>query len=217
VGIPADRGGVPQARHRVSATSVRRILRRRRPGPAPRRRGKSWTEFLRPQAGGMLACGSFTVETVGLTRLYVLFVVELDRRRVHLAGITAHPTGEWVAQVARNLLMDLDDHAHRLRFLIRDRDAKFTAAFDAVFAAAGIKTVKIPPRAPKANAYAERWVRTVRTECLDSDLERATSAEGRHAIYRALQQRPSTSPHRPRDAGAVDRCDADTAAGCWQS
>jgi putative transposase len=96
-----------------------------------------------------------------------LFVVELDRRRVHLAGITAHPNGEWMAQAARTLLMNLDEHAHRLRFLIRDRDAKFTAAFDAVFAAAGITTVKIPQRAPKANAYAERWVRTVRTECLD--------------------------------------------------
>jgi putative transposase len=148
---------------RVSATSVRRILRRRHLGPAPRRNGPSWAAFLRAQAGEMLACDFFTVETVGLTRLYVLFVVELDRRRVHLAGITAHPTGQWVAQAARNLLMDLDDHAARLRFLIRDRDTKFTAAFDAVFAAVGVETVKIPPRAPKANAYAERWVRTVRT------------------------------------------------------
>src|SRR3954463_1580148 len=146
---------------RVSATSVRRILRRHRLGPARRRGGPSWTAFLRAQAAGMLACDFFTVETVGLTRLYVLFVVELDRRRVHLAGITAHPTGEWVAQAARNLLLDLDEQAHRLRFLIRDRDAKFTAAFDAVFAAAGIAVVKIPPRAPTANAYAERWVRTV--------------------------------------------------------
>jgi putative transposase len=152
---------------RLSATSVRRILRRLRLGPAPRRSGPSWTEFVRAQAAGMLACDFFTVETVGLTRLYVLFIVELDRRRVHLAGITAHPTGEWVAQAARNLLMDLDEQTHRLRFLIRDRDAKFTPAFDAVFAAAGIQAIKIPPRAPKANAYAERWVRTVRTECLD--------------------------------------------------
>jgi putative transposase len=151
----------------VSATSVRSILRRHRLGPAPRRVGPTWAQFLHSQAKGMLACDFLTVETVGLTRLYVLFVIELHRRRVHLAGITAHPTGAWVAQAARNLLMDLDDHAHRFRFLIRDRDAKFTVAFDAVFAVAGIEIVKIPPRAPKANAYAERWVQTVRSECLD--------------------------------------------------
>jgi transposase InsO family protein len=96
----------------------------------------------------------------------VLFVIELEHRRVHLAGITTRATGAWVTQAIRNLLMDLDDHAHRFRFLIRDRDAKFSAAFDAVLAAAGIQALKTPPQAPKANAYAECWVRTVRTECL---------------------------------------------------
>ena len=152
---------------RVSATSVRRILRGHGLGPAPRRGGPTWTQFLRTQARGLLATDLFTVETVGLTRLYVLFVVEVQRRWVHLVGITAHPTGAWVAQQARNLLMDLDERAHRFRHLIRDRDAKFTAAFDTVFATAGINVVKIPPRAPRANACAERWVRTVRAECLD--------------------------------------------------
>ena len=152
---------------RVSATSVRTILRRHHLGPAPRRSGPTWTQFLRTQAAGTLACDFLTVETIGLTRLYILFVIELDHRRVHLAGITTHPTGTWITQAARNLLMDLDEQASRFRFLIRDRDSKFSAAFDAVFAAAGIEAIKIPPRAPKANAYAERWVRTVRTECLD--------------------------------------------------
>jgi transposase InsO family protein len=152
---------------RVSATSVRRILRRHGLGPAPRRGGPTWTQFLRAQAGGLLATDFFTVETVGLTRLYVLFVVEVQQRYVHLVGITAHPTGAWVAQQARNLQMDLGEQACRWRYLIRDRDAKFTAAFDAVFTVAGIDVVKIPPRAPRANAYAERWVRTVRSECLD--------------------------------------------------
>jgi len=152
---------------RVSATSVRTILRRHHPGPAPRRGGQSWTQFLRTQAAGTLACDFLTVETIGLTRLYVFFVIELDRRRVHLAGITAHPTGAWVTQAARNLLMDLDENAHRFRFLIRDRDDKFTWAFDAVFTTASIEVIKIPPRSPKANAFAERWVRTVRAECLD--------------------------------------------------
>jgi hypothetical protein len=152
---------------RVSATSVRTILRRHRLGPAPRRGGPTWTQFLRAQASGMLACDLLTVETIGLTRLYVFFIIELEHRRVHLAGITAHPTGEWVTQAARNLLMDLDEHAHRFRFFLRDRDSKFTSAFDTVVTAAGIHVLKTPPQAPKANAHAERWVRTVRSECLD--------------------------------------------------
>jgi len=151
----------------VSASTVRRILRRHRLGPAPRRGGVSWVQFLRAQSAGTLAVDFFTVETVRLARLYVLFVVEVDRQRVHLAGITARPTGEWVAQAARNLLMDLGERTNRFRFLVRDRDTKFSAAFDAVFTAVGIEVLPIPPRTPRANAYAERWVRTVRAECLD--------------------------------------------------
>jgi transposase InsO family protein len=154
---------------RVSASSVRSILRRNGLGPAPKRsaKGPSWVEFLKAQAAGTLAIDFFTVDTVSLTRVYVLFLIEVETRRVHLLGITAHPTGLWVSQAARNLLMDLDEQANRFRFLVRDRDTKFTAGFDAVFAAAGIEVLRIPPRAPRANAYAERWVRTVRSECLD--------------------------------------------------
>jgi transposase InsO family protein len=183
---------------RVSATSVRRILRRHGLGPAPRRGGPTWTAFLRGQAGGMLGCDFFTVETVGLTRLYVLFVVELDRRRVHLAGITAHPTGAWVAQAARNLLMDLDERVDRFRFLIRDRDAKFTAAFDAVFTAARLEMVKIPPRVPQANAYAERWVRTVRAECLDWTLI-WNQRHLHHVLSEYLWHYNAARPHRGID------------------
>jgi putative transposase len=183
---------------RVSASSVRRILRRHRLGPAPRRGGPSWTDFLRAQADGLIACDFFTVETVRLTRLYVLFVVEVQRRRVYLAGITDHPTGMWVAQQARNLLMDLDERAHRFRFLIRDRDTKFTAAFDAVFAAAGISMVKIPPRAPRANAYAERWVRTVRSECLDWTLI-WSERQLHHVLNEYLRHYNAARPHRSLD------------------
>ena len=183
---------------RVSATSVRRILRRHSLGPAPRRGGPTWTQFLRTQAHGLLATDFFTVETVGLTRLYVLFVVEVQRRDVHLVGITAHPTGAWVAQQARNLLMDLQEQAHRFGYLIRDRDTKFTAAFDSVFTAAGIDVVKIPPRAPRANAYAERWVRTVRSECLDWTLVWSQRQLCR-VLTEYLRHYNTVRPHRSLD------------------
>jgi putative transposase len=158
---------------RVSASSVRAILRRNGLGPAPTRsrKGPSWVEFLKAQAAGTVAIDFFHVDTVSLSRVYVLFLflflIEVEVRRVHLLGITEHPTGLWVSQAARNLLMDLGERADVFRFLVRDRDTKFTAGFDAVFTAAGIEVLRIPPRAPRANAYAERWVRTVRSECLD--------------------------------------------------
>jgi putative transposase len=151
---------------RVSATSVRRVLRSHGLGPAPRR-GPSWSEFLRAQASGILATDFLTVDTVFFTRLYVLFVIELANRRVHLLGVTEHPTGPWVTQVARNLAGDLGDEDQGFTFLIRDRDTKFTTSFDEVFVSEGMRIIPTPVRAPRANAYAERWVGTLRRECLD--------------------------------------------------
>ncbi len=152
---------------KVSATTVRKILREEGIGPAGERSGLSWRTFLRQQARSMLAVDCFTVEPISLQRLYVLFFIELRSRRVHLAGCTANPTGAWVTQQARQFAWRLQEQPPRFRFLIRDRDVKFTRSFDAVFASEGIEIVKTPVRAPKANAIAERFVGTARRECLD--------------------------------------------------
>ncbi len=152
---------------RVSATTIRTIIRHHGLDPAPRRVATTWRIFLRQQAAGIVACDFFTVDTVWLRRLYVLFFIELDTRRVCLAGVTAHPDGAWVAQQARNLLLMLGDRGRRLRFLLRDRDTKFTRAFDDVVRSEGADVLITPVHAPNANAYAERWIRTVRAECLD--------------------------------------------------
>jgi putative transposase len=149
----------------VGATTIRSILRRSGFGPAPRRRGPSWSELLRAQAHGMLACDFFTVETAWLRTLYVLFFVEHGSRRVHLAGVSANPDGVWMRQQARNLA--IEERLANVRFLLHDRDAKFSGPFDALVRAEGVRVVKTPVRAPRANAIAERWVRTVRNECLD--------------------------------------------------
>src|SRR6266581_2619364 len=149
----------------VSATSIRRLLARAGLEPAPRRSGLSWREFLRAQAASIVACDFFTVETILLRRFYVLFFIAHGSRRVWLAGCTTNPTGEWVTQQARNLGLDFSDAG--IRFLIRDRDSKYSGPFDEVLRSEGIRIVKTPVRAPKANAIAERFVRTVRAECLD--------------------------------------------------
>ena len=151
----------------VSKTSVAAVLRRHRLPPAPRRSGPTWCEFLRAQAKGILTTDLFTVDTITLRRFYVLFVIEIDRRRVHVLGVTANPIGPWVTQVARNFASDLEDAGRHFRFLIRDRDTKFTAHFDAVLASIGIETIRTPVASPRANAFAERFVRTVRQDCLD--------------------------------------------------
>jgi putative transposase len=139
----------------ISTSSIPRVLRAHGVDPAPRHASTTWRSFLRRQAAGILACDFFTVDTVWLRRLYVLFVIELDSRRVHLAGVTAHPSGPWVAQQARNLLLDLGDRAAVFRFLIRDRDTKFTRAFDDVWGSTGVQIICTPIRAPNANAVAE--------------------------------------------------------------
>jgi putative transposase len=143
------------------------ILRLAGVGPAPRRREANWAEFLRQQAASILECGFLIVDTVFLKRFYVLFFIQLGNRRVHLAGITSNPDSAWVTPQARNLLMHLDDVGVEARLVVRDRDGKFTRDFDEVFRSEGIRVIKAPVRAPRARAHAERWVGSLRRECLD--------------------------------------------------
>jgi transposase InsO family protein len=166
-GYQRIRGELLRLGCRISASSISRVLRAHGIDPAPRRAPTTWRSFLRRQAAGILACDFFTVDTVFLQRLYVLFIIELRSRRVRLAGVTAHPSGPWVVQQARNLVAALDDEATAFRFLIRDRDAKFTTVFDDVWRSTDVEVICTPVRAPNANAIAERWVGTVRRECPD--------------------------------------------------
>ena len=153
---------------RVGASSIKRLLRREGLGPAPRR-GPSWGEFLRSQAEGILACDFFTVETAWLKTLYVLFFIEIGTRRVHITAATQSPDGSFVTEQARNRFK-LDERDLPLRFLIRDRDAKFCGPFDEVLRTEGTRVIRTPIRSPKANAFAERWVETLRADCLDWQL-----------------------------------------------
>jgi putative transposase len=155
--------------HRVGASTIRRVLKALKIPPAPERHtDATWRQFLHAQASTMLATDFFHVDcAVTLQRLYCLFVMEVGSRYVHILGVTTDPDGPWTVQQIRNLLMDLGGRAADFRFLVRDRAGQFTEAFDAVLSGAGIQAVKIPPRSPQANAYAERFVLTARTEVTD--------------------------------------------------
>jgi putative transposase len=180
---------------RVGATTVRRVIAAGGLSPTPRRSGPTWSEFLRAQALGLVATDFFTVETIWLKTIYVLFFIELSTRRVHVAGTTTNPDSAWVTQQGRNLAFAMQEEERSFRFLIRDRDAKFSGPFDEVFRTEGVRVIRTPIRAPRANAFAERWVRTVRTECLDWTLLR-----GRRHLERVLHTYTShyneARPHR---------------------
>ncbi len=197
--------------YRVAASTVWSILHKAGIDPSPQRRGPTWREFLHAQAHQVIACDFFTVDTLTLQRLYVLFFIELDRRRVHLAGITKHPTGDWTVQQARNLI---DSFTGSAGFLIRDRDAKFVTAFDTIFASEHIAIIKTPIRTPVANAYAERWIGTVRRECIDRlliigeahlrrILDEYIAHYNQHRPHRALDQHPPAATDNKSCANAT--------------
>jgi hypothetical protein len=192
----------------LAPTTIWAILRRHGIERAPRRAELSWSQFLRAQASAIIACDFLTVDTLWLRRLHVLFFIELASRRVHFGGVTANPNGRWVTQQARNLAMTLAEREQPVRFLVRDRDSKFTRGFDEVFRTEDIRVIRTPVRAPRAKAHAERWVGSLRRECLDRilivgrrQLEQVVRTyirhHNEHRPHRSLEQRPPLAKPPP--------------------
>jgi putative transposase len=186
---------------KVAASTAWEILRNAGIDPAPRRTAPTWSQFLRSQADTILACDFFTADLLDGTHAYVLAVIEHATRRIRILGVTLHPTGEWTAQQARNLLMDLAEQTHRVRFMIRDRGPNFTATFDAVLADAGVRTVLCNVRTPRMNAIAERWIGGCRREVLDRTLV-WNQAHLRQILRQYETHHNLHRPHRALDAAA---------------
>ncbi|MCP3936534.1 MAG: transposase family protein [Actinomycetia bacterium] len=204
-------GEILRLGHRIAASTVWSILRKAGREPTPDRTGPSWSEFIASQAKAMVATDFFCVDSVTLRRYWVIFFIEIESRRVHVAGITTNPDGPWTTQAARNLLMGW---THNTRFVIRDRGSQYTKSFDAVFAANGAKVIHTPAGAPRANAFAERWVRSVRHELLDRTLiwnqrqlrrllDEYVTHYNAHRPHQGIEQRAPdvTEPTEPVEAG----------------
>jgi transposase InsO family protein len=181
---------------KVAASTVWEILKAHGIDPSPEREHTAWSDFLRSQADALLACDFFEVRTLMGARLYVLAVIEHATRRVRILGVSAHPTGQWITQLGRNLVMDLQDAGSSAKFLIRDRDAKFPAAFDAVLAGAGVLSIKSGVRMPRMNSVMERWIQTCRRELLD----RTLIWNQRHLLYALREFETFYNEHRPHRA-----------------
>jgi transposase InsO family protein len=219
-------GELRRVGHHIAPSTVWQILHDAGLDPAPRRAGPTWRTFLRAQAKHVAAVDFVYIDTVFLQRLYALILIEHGTRRTHLLGVTAHPTGEWTAQAARNALMDLGERTEPLKYLIRDRDSRFTTTFDTVFEAEGIEILRSPIRAPRANAICERMIGTIRRELLDKililgedHLRRVLTEWLHHYVsarpHRSLGQLTQTKPSTPRRRRSTSPSTAYAAAPFW--